>query len=142
MKNGFWTRYWVYYTTADYIGVFIGMLIYGLFYYPMEYEGAFRLPPDFIHLMSTTSTVFYIWYIKAFYLPLQLIAFLFNKSKRHSEKEYFTYYRIVILIVHAVLLPNLIGIQNSNQFYIPLASVLICNIIAFFLIETRKRNLI
>lgn len=141
MKNNFWTRYWLYYTTADYLGIFTGMLIYGLFYYPFEYSPAYRLPPDFMQLISTTGAAFIFWYFMTGFLPLQTFAFVIFKNRKRSAKEYFTYQRIVILLLHSALLPSIMNISNGHQFFIPLGCVMFFNVIAFSFIESRERVL-
>lgn len=139
--NPFWMRYWVYYTTADYLGLFIGLMIYGFFYYPLEYADAYRLPPDFMQLMSAAGSTFYLWYVSSFYLVVQLIAFMAFKNDARNRYDYRAHFRIIVLMIHAGTITGFMTTPNEKQVFIPLGCILITNVIAFLLLENRERRL-
>lgn len=140
-----WVRYWVYYTCADIIGLFTGIVIYGLAIFPIEYVDFFRLSPDTIQLASTTGSVFYFWYLKAYYLPILLVSFLLfllsiNKTDTSRYiSEYITVHRLMILILYLGVIPSFNAIENSYQFLIPVLSIIFFNALAFYLYESRVR---
>ncbi|MCC3859917.1 hypothetical protein [Pseudemcibacter aquimaris] len=140
VQKNFWTRYWVYFTTADYLGLFVGLMIYGYNYYPFEYDMAHRIMPDFMTLMSATGSVFFIWYIKSFYLPVQLIAFYMFKNDARSQHDYRAHFRIIVLLIHASIITGFMTTPNGKQIFIPLGCILVFNVAAFLLLENRERR--
>ena len=138
MNKGLYTRYWFYYTAADLLGLFTGLVIYGVFLFPNQIFDVFRLAPDTHTLATTSGAVLYIWYIKAFYLPLILLTFIcFIKSTRKFSAYYSTH-RLITLLLYFGILASLVSIEDGYQFYIPVGCVLFFNIVAFYLLESRE----
>lgn len=142
MNKSKWMRYWLYYTVADLIGIFTGMVIYGIIVFPTEYLDMFRVPPGTLHLASASGSIFYFWYIKGLYLPLLLASFFFFLKSIRRKREYYTSHRIIILLLYLGILPTVDNIQDGHQFFIPVCCVIFFNVIAFYLLESRERHLI
>lgn len=141
LKTRSWARYWAYYTAADFIGLFVGVIIYHYYFYPSENIYNYKPPPDMAQLISISMGLIYSWYWKTFYLPIQVIAFFALRQRIRTIREYYTSHRIVVLLIHTGVVLMVTKMLNDKIFYIPFTCILVCNCIAFYQIESRGRSL-